>query len=283
MSTSTATAISSASAMTGRIIPNGLSRIRYEVTGYFRQSDSVFFTFLFPVVMLTIFSVAFSEQSFGVDAAGDDVSAATFFLPGMLAAGVLLSGLQNMSIDIAVEKGDGTLKRLAGTPLSPISFFIGKIGQVLVTGILQAALLLLVARFAFGVDLPTEPAAWGTFAWVFLLGVDDLRHPGHRAQRPAAVRQERDRGHHPDRADPAVHLGRVPDVHEPARVAAERGEHLPAEVAGAGHALGVPPLDVRVARDGRRLEPRRRRDRHRHLAGGRPDRRPPDIPVDPQG
>jgi ABC-2 type transport system permease protein len=161
----------STTTMTPRIIPNGLSRIRYEVTTYFRQSDSVFFTFLFPVVMLTIFSVAFSEQSFGVDAAGNDVNAATFFLPGMLAAGVLLSGLQNMSIDIAVEKGDGTLKRLAGTPLSPISFFIGKIGQVLVTGILQAALLLVVARFAFGVDLPTDPAAWGTFAWVFLLGV----------------------------------------------------------------------------------------------------------------
>jgi ABC-2 type transport system permease protein len=161
----------STTTMTPRIIPNGLSRIRYEVTTYFRQSDSVFFTFLFPLVMLTIFSVAFSEQSFGVDAAGDDVNAATFFLPGMLAAGVLLSGLQNMSIDIAMEKGDGTLKRLAGTPLSPISFFIGKIGQVLVTGILQAALLLLVARFAFGVDLPTEPAAWWTFAWVFLLGV----------------------------------------------------------------------------------------------------------------
>jgi ABC-2 type transport system permease protein len=155
----------------GRTVRLGLSRVGYEVKTYFRQGDSVFFTFLFPLVMLTIFSVAFSEQSFGVDTAGNDVSAATFFLPGMLAAGVLLSGLQNMSIDIAVEKGDGTLKRLAGTPLSPISFFIGKIGQVLVTGLMQAALLLLVARFAFGVDLPTEPAAWGTFAWVFLLGV----------------------------------------------------------------------------------------------------------------
>jgi ABC-2 type transport system permease protein len=154
-----------------RIVPNGLSRIRYEVTGYFRQGDSVFFTFLFPLVMLTIFSVAFSEQSFGLDAAGDSVSAATYYLPGMLAAGVLLSGLQNMSIDIAVEKGDGTLKRLAGTPLSPISFFIGKIGQVLVTGILQAALLILVARFAFGVELPTDPRAWLTFGWVFLFGV----------------------------------------------------------------------------------------------------------------
>ncbi len=57
MSTITA---SRAGAMNGRIVPNGLSRIRYEVTNYFRQSDSVFFTFLFPVVMLTIFSVAFS-------------------------------------------------------------------------------------------------------------------------------------------------------------------------------------------------------------------------------
>jgi ABC-2 type transport system permease protein len=154
-----------------RIVPNGIARIGYEVKGYFRQGDTVFFTFLFPLVMLTIFSVAFSEQGFGMDAPGNEVNAATFFLPGMLAAGVLLSGLQNMSIDIAVEKSDGTLKRLAGTPLSPISFFIGKIGQVLVTGMLQAALLLLVARFAFGVDLPTDPAAWATFAWVFLLGV----------------------------------------------------------------------------------------------------------------
>ena len=78
-----------------------------------------------------------------MDAAGNDVSAATFYLPGMLAAGVLLSGLQNLAIDIAMEKSDGTLKRLAGTPLSVISYFIGKIGQVLVTGVLQAALLIL--------------------------------------------------------------------------------------------------------------------------------------------
>jgi ABC-2 type transport system permease protein len=161
--------MSTATATKTRIIPNGLSRIRYEVTTYFRQGDSVFFTFLFPLVMLTIFSVAFSEQSFG--APGNKVSAASYYLPGMLAAGVLLSGLQNMSIDIAVEKGDGTLKRLAGTPLSPISFFIGKIGQVLVTGILQAALLILVAHFAFGVELPTDPGRWATFAWVFLFGV----------------------------------------------------------------------------------------------------------------
>lgn len=147
----------------------GASRIGYEVKTYFRQGDSVFFTFLFPLVMLTIFSVAFSSQTFGPP--GDEISAAAFYLPGMLAAGLLLSGLQNMAIDIANEKSDGTLKRLAGTPLPVMSYFVGKIGQVVVTGLLQAALLILVAGVVFRVELPAEPEKWLTFAWVFVLGV----------------------------------------------------------------------------------------------------------------
>ncbi|WP_411699361.1 ABC transporter permease [Conyzicola sp.] len=155
----------------GRALRLGGARVVNEVRAYFRQGDSVFFTFLFPLVMLTIFSTAFSDQSFGTDDTGADVSAAAYYLPGMLAAGLLLSGLQNLAIDIATERSDGTLKRLAGTPLPVVSYFIGKIGQVLVTGILQAALLLLVARFVFDIALPTEPEKWLTFAWVFLLGV----------------------------------------------------------------------------------------------------------------
>jgi len=154
-----------------RTVRLGLSRAGYELRSYFRQGDTVFFTFLFPLLMLTIFSVAFSDAEFGRTPDGDPVTAAQYYLPAMLAAGVLLSGLQNMATDIAMEKSDGTLKRLAGAPLSPVSYFIGKIGQALVTGVLQAALLIVAARIAFDVPLPTEPAAWLTFAWVFLLGV----------------------------------------------------------------------------------------------------------------
>ena len=149
----------------------GASRVGYEVKTYFRQGDSVFFTFLFPLVMLTIFSVAFSESTFGTDDDGNDVSAAQFYLPAMLAAGLLLSGLQNLAIDIAGEKSDGTLKRFAGTPLPVGSYFIGKIGQVLVTGTLQALVLIAVAGLLFRVPLPTEPEKWLTFAWVFFFGV----------------------------------------------------------------------------------------------------------------
>jgi ABC-2 type transport system permease protein len=149
----------------------GASRIRYEVRAYFRQPDGVFFTFLFPVLLLAIFATAFGEQEYGRDADGEVITAATYYLPSMLAAGILLSGLQNLAIDIAMERGDGTLKRLAGTPLPVMSYFIGKLGQVLVTGAAQAVLVIGVAALVFRVPLPATPEAWLTVLWVFLLGV----------------------------------------------------------------------------------------------------------------
>lgn len=76
----------------GRTVRLGASRIAYEVKAYFRQGDSVFFTFLFPLVFLTIFSVAFSNSNFGKDAAGNTLTAADYYLTGMLAA-VALSAL----------------------------------------------------------------------------------------------------------------------------------------------------------------------------------------------
>jgi ABC-2 type transport system permease protein len=150
----------------------GASRIGYEVKGYFRSPDAVFFTFLFPIIMLGIFTAAFSSAGDIQPAPGaEGISVGAYYLPGMLAAGMLLSGVQNLAVDIATEKGDGTLKRLGGTPLSPVSYFLGKIGQVFVTAVLQAALLLLASVTLYGIALPTTTEAWLTFAWVFVLGV----------------------------------------------------------------------------------------------------------------
>ena len=151
----------------------GLSRIGYETRLYFRSPDTLFFTFFFPFIMLGIFTAAFSAAgNIGANPDGTGgVSVGAYYLPGMLAAGMLLSGVQNLAVDIAGEKSDGTLKRLGGTPLSPLSYFLGKIGQVFVTAILQAGLLLLVARFVLDIALPGEPGKWATFVWVFVLGV----------------------------------------------------------------------------------------------------------------
>jgi ABC-2 type transport system permease protein len=150
----------------------GSARIGYEVRAYFRQTESVFFTFLFPIIMLALFAVVFSNAgNIGARPGNPGVDYATYYLPGLVATGVFLSGTQSLGVDIAMEKSDGTLKRLGGTPLPVLSYFIGKIGMVLVTTVIQTALLLAIASIVFGVTLPSSAHAWGTFAWLLLLGI----------------------------------------------------------------------------------------------------------------
>ncbi|MBT2500964.1 ABC transporter permease [Curtobacterium sp. ISL-83] len=149
----------------------GAHRIRYELRSYFRAPDAVFFTFLFPIVMLALFSVAFANAADIHAGPNVSVDYANYYLPGLVATGILLSGTQSLGVDIAGERSDGTLKRLGGTPLPVLSYFIGKIGMVLVTTVLQTAILLAVASLLFGVPLPTEASRWGTFAGIMLLGI----------------------------------------------------------------------------------------------------------------
>ncbi|AYG03265.1 ABC transporter permease [Gryllotalpicola protaetiae] len=147
----------------------GMVRTKYEIIAYFREFDALFFTFLFPIIMLGIFSAAFSSQTIGTGA--DRISLSTYYLPAMAAAGLLLSGVQNLAIAVAQEKSDGTLKTLGGTPLPPLSYFVGKLTSSLLTGAVQLVLLIAVSHFAFGVELPTDPARYLDLLWIFVLGI----------------------------------------------------------------------------------------------------------------
>lgn len=172
MTTTTHTGISRSERAPG-ILPVGLRAIGLELRGYFRTPDTVFFTFLFPILMLGIFGVAFASQGeVGTlpDGTGG-ITMAEYYLPGMVAACILLSGVQNLAIDIVRERSEGWLRRLGGTPMSPVSYFLGKAGMVLLTAILQVGALFVFAVFALEVSLPAEPELWLRFAWLFVLGI----------------------------------------------------------------------------------------------------------------
>jgi len=149
----------------------GVARTRVELKQFFRSKDSTIFMFLFPVLMLMIFATVFSRQGdVGPGIPGGPISFGQYFLPGMVATGVMLTSFQSLAIQIPVERDDGALKRLRGTPMPSASYFLGKVGQVLVASVAQLALLLVVARVLFAIPLPTAPGAWLTFLWVFVLG-----------------------------------------------------------------------------------------------------------------
>jgi ABC-2 type transport system permease protein len=142
----------------------GLARSGIEIKQFFRRRDSLIFTFAFPLILLFIFGSVFSDDIV------PGVSFTQYFAAGMVASGVVLSSFQSMAIGIAIERDDGTLKRLRGTPMPPLSYFLGKIGLVLVTSLIQSAILLVIGALLFNLKLPTDPALWLRFAWVFILG-----------------------------------------------------------------------------------------------------------------
>ena len=151
----------------------GIARTGIELKQYFRERDSVVFSFAYPIIMLGIFATVFGQDGATVGGAEDGtggVPFAQYFLPGMVATGIMLSSFQTLAITIAVERDEGGLKRLRGTPAPAAAYFLGKVGQVLLATLLQMALLLAVAALMFGIDLPTTADAWIRFAWVFLLG-----------------------------------------------------------------------------------------------------------------
>ena len=141
------------------------ARCRVELLMFVRDRRSLVFTFLFPLILLLIFGSVFK----GTIAGG--VTFSQYFVAGMIASGLMYTGFQNLAIAIPMEREDGTLKRLAGTPLPRAAYFAGKVGLVLVSLIAQVTLLLIIGVAFFKVTLPSTPQKWLTFGWLLLLGL----------------------------------------------------------------------------------------------------------------
>ena len=142
----------------------GLLRGRMEVKVFMRGRESVVFTLLFPVILLFIFGSVFK------DTIAPDVTFSQYFVAGMIASGLINTGFQQLAITIPMEREFGTLKRLRGRPISVTAYFIGKAYLVTFLMVLQTALLLGAGAAFFGLNLPTDPNKWLTFAWIILLG-----------------------------------------------------------------------------------------------------------------
>ncbi|MBQ1081717.1 MULTISPECIES: ABC transporter permease [unclassified Nocardiopsis] len=142
----------------------GLSRGWMEIRTFSREWESLIFTFSLPALILVMFAAIF-DGMFDMEMAAVD-----YYLPGLIAMGLMSVSFQTLGIAIAVERDQGALRRLRGTPMPPSAYFVGKTLLVLFLAVGQMALLLAVAALFFGGTMPSTLAAWSTIAWVFVLG-----------------------------------------------------------------------------------------------------------------
>ena len=122
--------------MRPNIIKVGFLRGGLEIKQFMRQRESVVFTLLFPVMLLFIFGSVFKGDL------APGVTFSQYFVAGMIASGLVNTGFQQLAIMIPIERDFGTLKRLRGTPVSPISYFIGKAVLVFFAMVVQVGALI---------------------------------------------------------------------------------------------------------------------------------------------
>ena len=138
----------------------GLLRGSIELKQFLRQKESVVFTLFFPLLLLVIFGSVFNNTI------APGVKLSQYFISGMIASGLVSSGFQQLAINIPMERDTGALKRLRGTPMSPISFFIGKTLLVFLTMLIQVFILLLAGALFFHIHIPNTSVLWLRFIWV---------------------------------------------------------------------------------------------------------------------
>jgi ABC-2 type transport system permease protein len=146
-------------------LANGLSRGRVELLQFIRDRTAVIFTFAFPAMLLLLFGTIFGNS---YDRLG--VSASQVYSASMIAYGILSTSFVTMGAGLALDREDGTLKRLHGTPVPATAYLVGKLILVFGLSVAEVAMLILVGALVFGMPLP-DAAHWLTFGWLFVLSV----------------------------------------------------------------------------------------------------------------
>jgi ABC-2 type transport system permease protein len=143
----------------------GTARGGAELKQFFRQKEQVVFTFTFPAIILVLLGSIFD----GVYPGG--VTGGQVFTASMIGAGIVATSFLNLGISVALDREDGTLKRLRGTPMPAAAYFLGKMFLVAVASLAEFVLLMVVGMAMFDLSLPAESSRWFTFAWVFVLSI----------------------------------------------------------------------------------------------------------------
>ena len=110
---------------------------------------------LYPLAMLVLFHLVFPWRING------GITYSEYMLPVMITMGVLMTCLQVLAITVASERETGELKRLAVLPVPPWAYVVAKCMYNTVLALLNVVLLMVVGRFALGIDLPSSSRSWG--------------------------------------------------------------------------------------------------------------------------
>jgi ABC-2 type transport system permease protein len=133
------------------------SQVRYEQLTFWRNPAGAFFAIILPVIFLVIFGIIFGDERVVVN--GQHMTYNDFFVPALIAYGILGACFTNLAMTLSLRRDNGLLKRLRGTPMPPSAFIAGLIGSSVLVAMVLTAFTTLFGVFVYHLTPPQHIGA----------------------------------------------------------------------------------------------------------------------------
>jgi ABC-2 type transport system permease protein len=139
-------------------------QVRYTNKAFWRNPASAFFTFVFPLLFLVIFTALFGNDT--VPIAGREISTSTFYVAAIATFSIITATYTNLAINITFTRDAGVLKRIRGSPLPAWAFMSGRIVHAVGVALLLVAIVSAFGAAFYEAEIPTRtlPAFLTTIA-----------------------------------------------------------------------------------------------------------------------
>ena len=144
-----------------------LRQVWYINKAFIRNPASVFFTLVFPLMFLVIFTVIFGNGHLTVGP-GRTVRVATFYVPAIAAFSVITACYTNIAVSLSFLRDSGALKRIHGSPLPVWSYMTARVLHAMAIAILLVIICATFGAAFYGATLPTSTLP--AFALTVLVG-----------------------------------------------------------------------------------------------------------------
>ena len=129
-----------------------LHQFRFEQKVFWRSPAAVFFTVMFPVIFLLIFSSLFGSDT--IEELG--IKTTVYYVPGIVTLAVVSATLVNVAMRMVEMRESGRLKRVRGTPLPTSAYVLARIGNAFVISLMMVVLVTAIGHFVYDVPIPTQ-------------------------------------------------------------------------------------------------------------------------------
>ncbi|HVW41199.1 MAG TPA: ABC transporter permease [Amycolatopsis sp.] len=138
---------------------SALTRItRTETTLFFREPTAVFFTLAFPPILMIILGSVPAMRN--PDPGLGGLRVIDLYAPIIVAMAIAMFSLSSLPQQFATYREKGILRRMRTTPVKPSVMLGAQLVMCTAMSVGVMIVVLAIARLAFSVDLPQQPAAY---------------------------------------------------------------------------------------------------------------------------